>query len=114
MTEELKETARELAGKLGTNIDKLYEIGVTQAYIEFWTAAAVALMFLLIGVGFVVFDRARRPQWEGRKGDYDESYRFLGCFFVGIGCFVLLFVGLEAITLTINPEYRALKMIIGR
>lgn len=114
MTEELKETARELAGQLGANIDKLYAIGLTQAYIEFWTAVAVALTFVLIGIGLIVFDSARGTQWGGRKGDYDESYRFLGWFSVGIGCFVLFFVGLEAITLTINPEYLALKLIIGR
>lgn len=114
MTEELKETARELAGQLGTSIDKLYEIGITQAYIQFWTAVFIALAFVLIGIGLIVFDKVRRGQWEGLKRDYDESYRFLGWCSVGIGCFILLFIAPEAVTLIVNPEYRALKMIVGR
>ena len=114
MTEELKETARELAGQLGTSIDKLYEIGITQAYIQFWTAVFIALAFVLIGIGLIVFAKVRRAKWEGLKRDYEGPYSFLGWCSVGIGCFILLFNTLEAVTLIVNPEYRALKIIVGR
>lgn len=97
-----------LAARLGTPAAHLWAVLMRQAQVEFWTQAVeTALLWLLLIVA-VRFVKARWVEWD--------ELQVIAPIFVGILGLVTLIasaVAIEKVGYLINPEYYALREVLG-
>lgn len=124
MNPELQKALVDLAAKLGVTVDHLWGVLLYQAKIE---AAFDGLIFVLCAAYFIggvwLFRRAYLRLAD--DFDHDDSNWWFGLFlFCAVGLFLFCAVGILVlmimiaaahgfITETVNPEFWALKQIIG-
>lgn len=117
MNPELQKALIDLAAKLGVTVDHLWGVLLYQARVD---AAFDFLICVGCAIYFVVGGRLlRRLHQRVEEDDYGNEEPFWLGFsvYAGIGFFVLIVLLLSAhgfITETTNPEYWALKQILGQ
>ena len=116
MNPELQKVLAELAAKLGVTVDHLWGVLLYQAKVE---AIFNGFLFALCVAYFIGGGRLLRKTYLRQLEDSyepDEGWWMGLCIYLVIGFFVLIFMLIAAhdvITQTANPEFWALKQIIG-
>ena len=98
-----------LATQIGTTVDKVFPWYVQQVYIEGWTTILLTILFLFVGIMFLLICYKITDKFQ------EEN---IGILFGGAGgciIFLVLLIGViesgKAISQIMNPNYHAMKMI---
>jgi hypothetical protein len=119
--ENLTELLRELAEKLGTTTEYLWEVMIRQAYIS-------ATLNLLYVIFFIVYTiaiwkvhlyllKTSDDESYSRYDDYEENATIpmITCLMLWLGLAIGLFLAIPVIFYGyMNPEYWALQQILGK
>lgn len=108
MTTNLDQSLTQLSDKLNVSVDIMFNAMMFQASIE---AFICSLIILLTSITWFFVNKYVKD----KEGDfYDRDFVF-GCFYTySVVCLLILFINIEIIlTCAINPEYWALKQILG-
>jgi len=117
--EQLTDLLRELADKLGTTVDHLYQVMITQAKVEIISNS----IFLIIIIAWLVLFKkiykylyAKKIERDKEIYGWDENGWFWALIGHAVLTVILVIIGLLEIdillTLIINPEYWALDKIL--
>lgn len=113
MNQEILQRLDALAAKLGVTATHLWAVLVRQAYVEFATSVAFAVIIAIATYGFVrVVRHGIAQEWYD---DYDGLPQiFTGIVGIVLGvCWLVALVGVvQGIGYLINPEYFALHEVI--
>jgi hypothetical protein len=110
MNEHTEVLIRELAAKMGTTVEYLWEVLVRQAYITGSVNIFFALFMLSAVAAALLVAHKMTKKW---KDSSDRAMVFLVIITVGlffsIGATILLYEGIIALA---NPEYWALMQVL--
>ncbi len=127
-----KMEASDLTLRLITAVgEDVYQMALTQAYLKFAYLAGFTLSFLVAGFLVLLTVKRRRRELEANymRGEYNSysgetiirlaenqtsGTAFIGYSLAGIGFFLSVYLLVSGISLWVNPEYQAFKIIIGR
>ena len=109
----------ELGRRLGPTGEHVFGLAVRQAFIDgivalvvtIATVACLVLMFRWIG-RYVVEDKAKAANNSYYTSSYESAYVFGGVGFLVLAL-VIVWAGSVAISNLLNPEYAALRDILG-
>lgn len=121
MLENLDVTLAELVTKVEGLSPKLWEIAMKEVWVDFLCYCIgfiIGTIVLAIGIySFVSLSKHLKKQKEEENYEISEERVILSILFGAIGCIVglVLFFGMiyEIGAILINPEYRALEIIMG-
>ena len=107
----------QLAGKLGTTVDKLWMLQVKQAYIEGWSLLFGDVIFIVIQLLLLKYFSKIYTFMDELDND---GVRFIICIIGVIVALIIVFVDLrilcidlsKLLTIFVNPEYYALQQLI--
>lgn len=120
MTENMEQFLFEMANKLGTTVEHLWQVMVTQAYI-YATMGSIILFIgvsIVIGGGIAIYRKTKALDKEAEKSGRDPDYDNVAVwFFVWLGytgfTIIVGIIGVvDIVTMFLNPEYWALKQIL--
>lgn len=122
MEQKLETVLSELATKLGTSVDKLYELTIKQAKIELFGKIVQGILFVLLIISLIIFSNYLSGKKFETGGQYTEINGWgITAIITGI-CDVMtvIIVAVEMgnyirtiTTLISNPEYWAFTEIIS-
>jgi hypothetical protein len=119
MSDQIMEILRVLAEKFGTTTEFLWGIMVRQAYVYGITAIICFLVTSVLIFGWNwIWWRAEVDEETSRR---DQGDRMFAIFMCRLGGLVLVFIWtciflsgmIEVTTALINPEYWAIKQVLG-
>jgi hypothetical protein len=110
MNKETRELLEQLAAKLGTTVDHLWQVLIAQARVEAISECIIfGVIFLLLIPAWIVSFKC----YKKNKDDFDS-----GVIFMPVGAVTLFFLIVLCMSFTgiitgfYNPEYFALKEIL--
>lgn len=109
--EQLTQLLTQLAEKLGTTSEYLWEVLLTQAQLALVTNSLFLLILIIALVGCILAIKSLRKEWGE---DFDKEL-ILPILFVLTFIFTGLIIATthDIFTLSINPEYWVLKEVLG-
>jgi len=119
MNEQVMEILRVLAEKFGTTTEFLWGIMIRQAYVHGITAIICFLVTSILIFGWNwIWWRAEVDEETSRRDQGDRMFAIFMCRLGGLGLVFIwtcLFLSgmIEVTTALINPEYWAIKQVLG-
>ena len=119
MNEQIMEILRVLAEKFGTTTEFLWSVMIRQAYV---TGITQIIGFILAGIFVFGWNRyvwgLRLPEEPQEDRGVDKTFgimmaRLIGVVGAGLWALIFLCVFTDITTALVNPEYWALKQLIG-
>lgn len=115
MEKETRELIQDLATELGVRADHLWEVLITQAYVQgVINLVACGIIVIITVIGFVI--TYRRYSKCGDKCVQEDRgiTAFIFALVMLVALCVCIPIGVNSITNFINPEYWALERILNK